>query len=180
MNNEFRIYLRALELDDYKKSIKWRNDDDIWSTVVGSKYFVSSVYEKKWVEDSIFNTQKDLKLAICLKENDEYIGNIYLTDIDYKNKNAGYSIMIGEKHYWGQGLAKEAILLILKYAFMDLGLIRVQARYLNNNLRSINTAKKCGFKEEGLLRKAVFKNGDYQDIKIMSIIRDDFNQLYNK
>ena len=77
MNNEFRIYLRALELDDYKKSIKWRNDDDIWSTVVGSKYFVSSVYEKKWVEDSIFNTQKDLKLAICLKENDEYIGNIY-------------------------------------------------------------------------------------------------------
>ena len=43
---------------------------------------------KKWVADSIVNSSKNLKLAICLKENDKYIGNIYLTDIDYKNRNA--------------------------------------------------------------------------------------------
>ena len=31
----FRVYLRALELDDYKNSIKWRRDDEIWDMVVG-------------------------------------------------------------------------------------------------------------------------------------------------
>lgn len=180
MSDEFRVYLRALEPDDYKKSIKWRNDEEIWSTVVGSKYFVSSAYEKKWVEDSIFNSQKNLKLAICLKANDEYIGNVYLTDIDYKNKNAGYAIMIGEKLYWGKGIAKEVTSIMLEYAFMELGLIRIQSRYLTTNIASINATKRCGFKEEGILRKAVFKNGDYQDIKIMAIIREDFDELYNK
>ena len=135
---------------------------------------------KKWVADSIVNSSKNLKLAICLKENDKYIGNIYLTDIDYKNRNAGYSIIIGEKEYWGKGLAKESLMIILTHAFINLGLVRVYARYLKDNLASINVAKKCGFKEEGILRKAVFKNGEYHDLNIMSIIREDFDQLYNK
>ena len=41
MKKESRVYLRALELDDYKTSIKWRNDDSIWSQLGGVKYFVS-------------------------------------------------------------------------------------------------------------------------------------------
>lgn len=180
MYQNYRVYLRALEVEDYEKSIKWRKDEEIWSKVVGTKYFVSSEYEKKWVTEAIFESSKNIKLAICLKENDEYIGNIYLTNIDWKNRNACYGIMIGEKEYWGKGLAQEALTLILEHAFMDMGIVRVYARYLKDNLASINAAKKCGFKEEGILRKAVFKNGDYQDIKIMSIIREDFDQLYNK
>lgn len=75
---ESRIYLRAFEPDDYKISAKWRNDDQIWSMLGGTKYFVSSAYEKKWVEDAIFNS-KDIRLAVCLRENDLYIGNTYIT-----------------------------------------------------------------------------------------------------
>ena len=71
---EDRIYLRAFEIDDYKTSIKWRKDDMIWDMLGGPKYFVSEAYEKKWVENTIFNP-KDVKLAICLLENDKYIGN---------------------------------------------------------------------------------------------------------
>lgn len=43
---EERIYLRALEIDDYKISIKWRKDDQIWNMLGGPKYFVSEAYEK--------------------------------------------------------------------------------------------------------------------------------------
>lgn len=82
---ESRIYLRAFEPDDYKTSIRWRNDDQIWSMLGGTKYFVSSAYEKKWVEDVIFNP-KDIRVAICLKGNDAYIGNAYITDINMLNK----------------------------------------------------------------------------------------------
>lgn len=180
MENNYRVYLRALEIDDYKKSIKWRHDDDIWSSVVGPKYFVSSEYEKKWIENTIINSDKNLKLAICLKENDEYIGNIYLTDIDWKNKNAEYAIMIGEKKYWGKGLGQEAIMLIVIHAFLEMGLIRIQSRYLTSNIASIKAAQKCGFKQEGILRRAIFKKGIYQDIQIMSIIREDFDKLFYK
>ena len=55
--SEFRVYLRALEPEDYKTSIKWRNDDEIWSMVVGPKYFVSTAYEKN-AEDAIYSKIK--------------------------------------------------------------------------------------------------------------------------
>ena len=78
MFDKFRVYLRALEPDDYKTSIKWRKNDQIWDMVVGPKYFVSEAYEKKWVEDVIFNSINKLVLAICLKEASEHIGYSYL------------------------------------------------------------------------------------------------------
>ena len=77
MNKAYRVYLRALEPEDYKTSIKWRNDDEIWQQLGGVKYFVSEAYEKKWVEDAIFNPNT-IRLAICLKENNLYIGNVYV------------------------------------------------------------------------------------------------------
>ena len=49
----FRVYLRALEIDDYKISIKWRRDDEIWNMVVGPKYYVSEAMRRNGVEDAI-------------------------------------------------------------------------------------------------------------------------------
>lgn len=171
-----RIYLRALEPDDYKTSIKWRKDDDIWSSLIGPKYFVSSEYERQWVLNSI-QDRDNLKLAICLKENDEYIGNAYLFKIDHFNKNASSGKMIGVKNQWGHGYATEATLLILRHAFMVLGLQRVSSRVLSNNERSISVLLKCGYKREGLMRKAIYKNGDFLDLVIMGVTRSDFDDL---
>ena len=96
MKKESRVYLRALELDDYKTSIKWRNDDSIWSQLGGVKYFVSEAYEKKWVEEAIFNPNV-IRLAICLKENDLYIGNVYILDINLIDRKGNSHIFIGNK-----------------------------------------------------------------------------------
>ena len=92
---ESRVYLRALEPDDYKTSIKWRKDDEIWGMLGGAKYFVSEAYEKKWVEDSIFNS-KEIKLAVCEKESNKYIGNVYATNIDLINRSCTSHVLIGE------------------------------------------------------------------------------------
>lgn len=97
MFDNFRVYLRALEPDDYKTSIKWRNNDEIWNMLGGPKYFVSEAYETKWLEDAIFSSS-NISLAICLKENDKYIGNAYITDIDWINKSAQTASMIGQKN----------------------------------------------------------------------------------
>mgnify|MGYP006298676563 CR=1 FL=1 len=178
MNNfdEFRVFLRALELDDYKRSIKWRRDDEIWSMVGGPKYFVSSVVEKSWVENSI--KDDDINLAICLKNNNNYIGNVYLKDIDYINKTAESHILIGEKKLWGNGYGYEAEMLILKFAFNERNLNRIYAKILEDNVGSIKLHEKCGYKKEGVLRKAVYKKGEYKNLLIMSILENEFrNEL---
>ncbi len=84
---KFRTYLRAFQTDDYHTTLKWHNDDEIWSTVVGPKYFVSPEYEKKWIEDTILS-QDSVKLAVCLHENSQTIGIVSLIDFDLINRNA--------------------------------------------------------------------------------------------
>lgn len=177
MFENFRVYLRALELNDYKTSIRWRNDDEIWNMVVGPKYFVSEAYEKKWVEDTILNNSNKLSLAVCLKESNEHIGYVYLNNIDWKNRNATTGKLIGEKQYWNSGLGTEVTMLILYHAFYVLGLERIESRQLLSNKGSIRALEKCGYKNEGILRKAVFKNGKYQNLNLMSVIREDFDDI---
>lgn len=170
---EERIYLRALEIDDYRISIKWRKDDQIWNMLGGPKYFVSEAYEKKWVEDTIFNS-KDVKLAVCLIENDKYIGNVYMTDIDEINRSCNSHVLIGDKDYWGKGYAREALLKAIKYMFEERNIHRIQAKVLESNEQSLKMHKKCGYKVDGLLRDAVFKSGKYQNQVILSILQYEY------
>ena len=179
MNNSERVYLRALEPEDYKVSLKWRNDDEIWSMLGGRKYFVSSAYEQKWIHDAIFDS-KDIRLAVCVKETEQYIGNVYLTNIDYVNRSATSHILIGEHGFWGQGYATESTKLLLTYAFEELGLNRIEAVVLKSNIASIKMHKKCGYVEEGIKRKSVYKNGKFQDQAILAVLRQDFINMNNE
>lgn len=165
-----RVYLRALEPEDYKVSIKWRKDDEIWDMLGGTKYFVSEAYEKDWVEKTIFNS-KDIKLAVCLVENDRYIGNVYMTDINMTNRSCHSHILIGEREYWGQGYANEALMLAVDYMFNERNIHRIQANVLESNIASLKMHEKCGYKVEGLLRDAVYKNGEYQNQYVLSLLR---------
>lgn len=175
--DNFRIYLRAFEIDDYKTTHAWRSDAEINSMVTGRKYFVSSEYEKKWIEDAIHNNKNQVKLAVCLKGSDEHIGNVYLTNIDWFNRNGDFALLIGKKKYWGKGYGEELTLLMLKHAFYDLGLNRIESRQLITNKSSIRVHEKCGFKNEGRKRKAILKDGEYKDLNLMSILKDDFDNI---
>lgn len=167
--NEPRVYLRALEPEDYKTSIKWRKDDQIWEMLGGTKYFVSEAYEKKWVEDTIFSS-KDLKLAICLCEDDRYIGNVYMTDLNMINRTCSSHILIGEKDCWGKGYAREALMQAIDYVVKERGIQRIEALVLESNSQSLRMLEKCGYVLEGVKRNAVYKNGTFHNQCIIAFV----------
>jgi len=173
--DKFRVYLRALEPEDYNTTIIWRKDDEILQKLTGRKYFVSKETEKKWIQDNL-NNSNSIKLAGCLKENNKHIAIVYLNNVDLFNRNAVFEIMIGDKEYWNKGIGTEFALLLLYYAFINLGLERVESRILASHSDSINLFKKIGFIQEGLLRKAVYKDGSLKDIVVMSLLKDEFMQ----
>lgn len=88
--------------------------------------------------------------------------------------------MIGEPIYWDKGYGTEVTILLLYHAFMVMGLQRIESRQLTDNIASISISEKTGYKKEGILRKAVFKNGEYRDLNLISIIRDDFDKVIEK
>jgi len=180
MNLEkFRVYLRALELEDYKIIHQFRLNEDVIQGYGGIKQFVSSENEKKWVEDRIFDKQI-VTAGICLKENDKLIGLVFLTEIDLHNRNAQCPLFIGNKSYTGKGYATEARLLMLYYAFYERGMMRIYDKVLEDNIASIKLHEKCGYKKEGILRKSRFKNGRYVNEFIYGLLKEDFDKLIKK
>ncbi len=174
--DNFRVYLRAFEPDDYKATLCWHNDNKIWDMVGSPKYYVSSEYEKKWISDAIWSKDQ-IKLGICLKESNELIGFGSIIDIDWINRTAHCPSMIGAREYWGKGLASEARMLLLHFAFRERGFKRIWAVILESNIASIRMCEKCGYKSEGILRSSIFKNGSYHNQVLMSILREEFDSL---
>ena len=109
------IYLRPLQEKDAERSYLWRNDSDVWK-FTGSKpdIYVTPEIEKEWIQ-KILQRPDEKRFAICLKENDQYIGNVQLTGInDYDGE---FHVFIGEKSYWGKGIGTCATNLLVEHAF---------------------------------------------------------------
>lgn len=170
------VYLRAFEVDDYKRSVLWRNNREIKKTLGGNNYFVSSEREKKWIENALSNDRDSIRLAICKKDNDTYIGNVNLVNIDWVNGNAEFSIFIGEENEWGKGYGTMATILMLKFGFHERNLHRIYLKVLESNKAAIHLYAKLGFKQEGILRDELFKNDSYHNLIAMSILKNEFNE----
>ena len=171
-----RVYLRALEPDDYKISVNWRNDDTITNRLGGGKYFVSNEIERQWVLNAI-NQKKEVRLAICTIDDNLYIGNIYLTGIDYVNRKATSQILIGNHDYWNGGHGTEATHLLLDYAFNHKNLRRIEAIVLEDNIGSCKMHEKLGYKREGLLRESVYKDGCYKNQVHYALLKSEYKPI---
>lgn len=96
-------------------------------------------------------------------KNKRFIGKIQISNIIIgvlKSAFIGYSIDEDEQ---GKGYMKEALKLVLDYAFDELELHRVEASTLVDNIKSQRVLKSCGFKELGLNKKYLFVNGKWKD-----------------
>lgn len=167
-----RIALRAVERDDLPRYVAWLNDPEV-------TYHLSPLLpfnlddETKWYEqqrqdDSVLN------LAIVIIDGEQHIGSVGLMQLDYRNQQAELGIVIGEKSQWAQGYGREAIGLLLHYAFTELNLNRVYLRVDAGHSPAIRCYLSCGFREEGRMREAVYHHGGFEDQLIMSVLRAEY------
>jgi RimJ/RimL family protein N-acetyltransferase len=101
-----------------------------------------------------------------------------LTNIDIKNRSAHHGIMIGKKNLRGKGYGFDSVMATMRYAFEELQLNRLDGDIIEYNIPSINLyTKKCGWVEEGRIRKHVFRNNRYYDRIIVGILREEYFKL---
>lgn len=170
------IYLRAFELSDLPLINQWHNDPDINLWTGGRQYFVSIEYDRQWIEEKIFNNNTQIYCAICEVGSKEIIGYISLNDINLVNRNAFWGGIVIDQSVRGEGYATKAAVQILKYGFFTLGLKKISGKWLVQNTVSIFMAKMLGFIQEGVLRKEVFKNNQFCDVLVMSILKEEFEE----
>ena len=110
---------------------------------------------------------------ICNNKN-SIIGECVLMDIDAEYKSCSYRIAIFNKTNFNKGIGYKATKEVLKYAFKNLKLHRIELEVFDYNPRAKAMYEKCGFKEEGIKRDALFINEEFHNIYIMSILSYEF------
>jgi diamine N-acetyltransferase len=193
-----RVRLRALERDDLPTLVRWMNDPDVRRNLLVFEP-ISTMAEERWLEglldrpddyvfgvDALAPTGHSLtgpghlpSSADRLADGDwRHIGNVGLHGLNRHHRRAEIGIVIGEKDSWGVGYGSEALALMMRFAFHELGLHRVELEVFENNLRAIKTYRALGFVEEGVRREAIYQGGRFIDAIRMGVLRGEFDARF--
>lgn len=170
-----KVTLCAMEPQDCGLIVEMFNDPEIENLVVGWSFPLSEFAQRKWLE-SHYNDQKNLRFVIKDEEG-RSLGVATLVDIDWKNRCATYGIKIAKKEDRGRGIGKDTVMAIMRYAFDELQLHRLETTYFPDNRASQGVFLNCGWKEEGIKRSCVFKGGRYRDLVVCGILAEDYYTL---
>lgn len=171
-----RVYLRPVEEDDLASIRIWVNDPEI-RRLIGEVTPMSAANAEQFYE-RIKTDINRVWFTIILKENDRIIGEAGLLRIFYPWRTADLSIIIGDKFYWNKGYGRDAILLLMDYAFGSLALHRLSIGVVGFNERALKFYEKVGFRQEGIQRDGYFSNHQFSDFVMMSILEDEFRSMH--
>ncbi|MDI9311668.1 MAG: GNAT family protein [Limnohabitans sp.] len=169
------VYLRALEPEDLEFVYHIENNEDIWEVSN-----TSTPYSRFLIKQYLENAQQDiyeakqLRLAICLANDNRIIGLIDLFDFDPKNLRAGIGIVIENTKDRVQGFGKEALELLINYSFTKLNLHQLYANIGTENTASLKLFSNFGFQKIGIKKDWNFSQGKYTDEAIFQLINTKF------
>jgi len=176
-----KIRLRKLTLSDINSLSKNINDEEIarWTLRIPYPYKRSDA--EKFINQAHDNFRKKIayNFAVTEIDNDEVIGGIGLSNLDWEDKKAELGYWLG-RNYWGRGFTTEAVSLFTNYAFNNLKLHRIYACTFDKNIASQRVLEKCGFQLEGTLREAMFKRNRYYDEKFYGLLKHEWKKPADK
>ena len=159
------IILKLIEKEDLPLLVEWKNSD----YAEFYEYPLSDLKQEIWFEKYTYRGE----FLFTINTPHHKIGMIGLSNIDYRNSHAEFGRLTIEKQYRDKGYGKEALKLLLEYAFKHLNLHSV---YLDTFqvMKVLSLYEAVGFKREGLKREHIYKNGKYRDVVCMRILKGDF------
>lgn len=125
--------------------------------------FYTVEMQKKILSDNYIQFLNGTAANFAIIKEEVIIGKIQLSNIIegiFKNAFVGYSL---DKIHQNKGYMTEALGLILKYAFDELDLHRIEASTLSDNYKSQAVLKACGFKKVGVNEKYLYIDGKWRD-----------------
>ena len=177
---EKTVYFRTFEEEDSELIYQWMNDDDLKKLSVGLNRRMSREEALSWVKRRMEHDQYNYWWAICAKDTNTMIGYLSLNNIHYINRSAEFGgLVIGDKEHHDGFAWIESYLFVYEYAFERLGLNRVYGTCLIDHKQTRAMGLVMFSKREGVLRQAVYKNGQYRDLSIGSLLSCEYFEHKN-
>jgi len=167
-----KAYLRAVIPSDLDGPyLGWLNDQETARFLDTGRFPMT----RKSLEEALqANQMESVWLAIVDRKTDKHIGNIKLGPIQWVHRCGSLGILIGDRQYRGKGYAREAMELVLKHAFTQLGLNKVTAGAYGEHVACLGLFKRLGFSVEGRQRSHLYRDGAYHDKVLMGLLREDY------
>jgi RimJ/RimL family protein N-acetyltransferase len=153
------------------------NDQDIWGNLFNIDFVDSNSQEAWW--KSLSNKKHDLRYVICFEDNpDEIIGRLRIQNINHQHNNCEVGLDI-IKEYRGKGFGFISYQMLLQFLFDEFNMNMVYLRVADFNPGARKLYEKVGFRETGKFPKFFFRKGQFWDYILMSLLREDYNELRN-
>jgi RimJ/RimL family protein N-acetyltransferase len=176
-----RLRIRPLERSDASAIQKAAAAREISDTMIS----IPHPYPAGEAERYIARQQAERKdgrsatFAIEQKSEGGFLGLIEVRDIDREHSQGELSfwLTVGT---WGRGYMSEAVQAVVRYGLEELGLNRLYAHHMLRNPASGGILEKNGFHQEGLLRQRVRKWGQFEDVALWAILRQEWNDALDR
>lgn len=138
------------------------------STIEGFERFIAWAHHERAAGTNVC-------LAILGPGTDCAVGLIQVRALDGGFRVAEWGFALAPE-FWGTGLFMNSAHLALEFAFDVLGVHRLEARAAVRNGRGNAALRKLGAVQEGVLRQAFYRTGEYMDQVLWSLLADDWRQ----
>jgi RimJ/RimL family protein N-acetyltransferase len=167
------VNLRAPEIDDLDRNTRWINDREV-TRYLSARYELSHLAEENWLRDLVAKPMAYERVFYAIEtKKGQHIGNINLFKAQPEEQKCELGIMIGEKTHWSKGYGTDALRTLVRFAFDEMNLQRVELTVYDFNERGQAAYRKAGFVEEGRRREAIYTEGAYHDLIVMSVLKEE-------
>jgi RimJ/RimL family protein N-acetyltransferase len=168
-----KVRLAKLMEEDLSTLSSWHEDEDFLRQLDARSAFPKGERDfKNWLDQ---DPNKDGYLfAIRTLEQNALIGFVQIDGILWNQRNGWITLAIGDPAHRGQGYGKEAMQLILGYAFHELNLHRLQLTVFSYNERAIGLYESIGFQREGAYREFILRDGKAYDMYLYGLLRSEW------
>ena len=171
-----KVTLRAVERSDLELLHRWANDPEICQMLGGWHFPGSMDYQEMWFT-SLKSNQRDQRFAIESPEMG-LLGTANLVDINWKDGTALHGMLLGDKDMRGKGYGVDVVMAVMRYAFEELGLYRLDGSIIEYNKPSYRLyVEKCGWVVEGKRREWFYRNSRRWDNLLVGITREEYFSL---
>jgi ribosomal-protein-alanine N-acetyltransferase len=113
-------------------------------------------------------------LGIYDNETGRHVGNVSFKQINWQSRRGFLGYIIGEPDFQGKGIASEAVSMFMYYGFNKLNFARILTTVTSENAASRRVCEKCGFVEEGCMRRHILTGDRAWDVVMFGALRDEW------
>lgn len=168
---EQRVRLRTVTEIDLPDYVRWLNDPEVTAFTLREFPGLTLEAEREWFARKTAPDSQDRPFAI--EVDGRLIGQCEL-HVEESGLTAFYGIVIGDKTAWSRGYGTAATREALRIGFEEMGLQRIWLNVGSHNPRGIRCYEKVGFRREGVMRRARLKRGQWIDVVVMAMLRDEW------